>query len=125
MLKRLFEIDNKWFFTELPPSVKFLSFFVKGDLIVLLPLVIGILLTGFFSIKLMITMLGVYITVRYLGEMIYWFSHQFSDRRYRPSDFGFKKLDNHAIYILHQTLSIAGVTFGIAIVVFSFLSFSN
>lgn len=70
-------------------------------------------------------MLGVYVTVRYLGEMIYWFSHQFSDRKYRPSDFGFKKLDNHAIYILHQALSIAGVTFGIAIVVFSFLFFSD
>ncbi len=119
MLKKLFEIDNKWFFTELPPVIKFLSFFIKGDLIFLLPLVIGILLIGFFSVKFMIMMLGVYISVRSLGEMVYWFSHQFSERRYRPSDFGFKKLDNHAIYILHQTGAIGGVVVGIGVVIFS------
>ena len=110
------KIDNKWFFTELHPVFKLLSFFIKGDLIVLLPLLILILSIGLFSIRFMLIMLGVYIAVRNLGEMIYLFSHQFNTRKYRPYDFGFKNLDNHAIYIIFQTLAIAGVVFGVSII---------
>lgn len=66
----------------------------------------------------MLIMFGVYIAVRSLGEMIYWFSHQFHERKYRPYDFGFKNLDNHAIYILYQTLSIVGVVFGMGVVIY-------
>lgn len=113
-------LDNKWFFTELPFPLKILSFFIKGDLIILLPLLISILLLGFLNLRFMLVMLGVYITVRNLGEMIYWFSHQFHERKYRPYDFGFKNLDNHAIYILYQTLSIAGVVFGAGLTIYFF-----
>lgn len=69
----------------------------------------------------MLLLLGVYISIRNLGEMIYWFSHQFYQRKYRPYDFGFKKLDNHAVYILYQTLAISGVVFGIGVILFSIL----
>lgn len=115
------DIDNKWFFTELPSFFKFFSFFIKGDLIVLLPLFIAILLTGFISLKYVLVTLGIYIAIRNLGEMIYWFSHQFNARTYRPDDLGFKKLDNHAIYIIYQTLSIAGTVIGLSIVSAAFL----
>lgn len=119
-MKDIRNIDNKWFFTELPVLLKLLLFFVKGDLIVLLPLSIAIALLGFISIRFMLSMVGIYIAVRYFGEMIYWFSHQFTaDKRYRPTDFGFKKLDNHAIYILYQTYSIGGVVAGIGLAIYS------
>ena len=65
----------------------------------------------------MTIMIGVFTAVRHLGEMIYWFEHQFYERKYRPYDFGFKNLDNNAIYILYQTLAIMGTTIGIGIVV--------
>lgn len=122
-LFKLTSIDNKWFFSELPFPLKFLSFFIRGDLIILFPLVILILNLGFLSIRFMVVMIGVYITVRNLGEMIYWFSHQFHERSYRPYDFGFKNLDNHAIYILYQTLSIVGVVLGMGVVIY-FLVFT-
>lgn len=115
------DIDNKWFFTELHPLFKIPAFFIKGDLLVLLPLLSAVFLTGFISIKFMLVVLGIYIAVRYLGEMIYWFSHQFNARTYRPDDMGFKKLDNHAIYIIYQTLAIFGTVLGLSIVTYSLL----
>lgn len=121
MMKRIFGIDNKWFFTELHPLFKLISFFVRGDLLVLLPLLAIILLTGFYSYRFMIVMIGVYISVRSLGEMIYWFSHQFYERKYRPYDYGFKNLDNHAIYIIYQTLASGGLIAGIGIIFSQFI----
>lgn len=118
-LKKIFEIDNKWFFTELPPILKLFSFFVRGDLLVLLPLIFLILSLSLISQRFMWTMVGVYISVRFFGEMIYWFAHQFNERKYRPYDLGFKKLDNHAIYIIYQTCSIFGVVTGLGIVIFN------
>src|SRR5436309_1301906 len=106
-------VTNKWFFTELPPIFKLFHFYVRGDLLVLLPLVVLIVILSFFSVKFAILMAGVYITVRQFGEVIYWFSQQFHERIYRPYDFGLKNLDNHAIYILYQTTAIAGTVFGL------------
>ena len=120
-LKKIFTIDNKWFFTELPPIFKLFSFFVRGDLLVLSPLLIIVILTGFFSIRFMIIMIGVYLTVRSSGEMIYWFSHQLYERKYRPYDFGFKRLDNHAIYIIYQTAAVVGVVAGIGVIFSQFI----
>lgn len=121
MFKKIFEIDNKWFFKELPPAFKLFLFFVRGDLIVLLPFLVIILILGIFSIKFMLIVLGLYISVRYLGEMVYWFSHQFNERSYRPYDFGFKKLDNHAIYILYQTFATVGTVLGISLIFLTLL----
>lgn len=121
-MRNIRSIDNKWFFTELPFPFKLFSFFIKGDLLVLFPLLLCIFLLGLINLRFMFVMIGVYVTIRSLGEMIYWFSHQFYERKYRPPDFGFKKLDNHAVYILYQTLSICGVVFGSGMVLF-FLGF--
>lgn len=121
-LHKIRNIDNKWFFKELPPPFKVFLFFVRGDLIVLLPFLVVIGIVGIFSIKFMLIMLGLYISIRYLGEMIYWFSHQFTERTYRPYDFGFRNLDNHAIYILYQTFAIVGTVMGTSIVIFSLMN---
>ena len=118
MLRRIRDIDNRWFFTELPYPLKILSFFIRGDLLILFPLLIVILLLGLINIRFMTIMVGVYIMIRNLGEMIYWFSHQFYERKYRPYDFGFKKLDNHAIYILYQTIAMAGTILGAGITLY-------
>lgn len=121
MFKKLFTQDNKWFFSNPHPLLRFLLIFVKGDAIVLLPLVITILLVGFISTKFMFLLIGIYISVRYLGEMIYWINQQFGPKTYRPYDFGFKNLNNEAIYIIYQTLAIGGIVFGAAIVSFVLL----
>ncbi len=122
MFKSRRNIGNRWFFTDLPTWCKiFLFVFVKGDLLILLPVLFVILLVGFFSLKLMLILLGSYIAVRYLGEMMYWLLQQFGDRTYRPADFGLKNLDNHAIYVLYQTIAIAGTVIGIGLATYAAL----
>lgn len=122
MINKLRLIDRHWFFRELPTPVKFFTLiFIKGDLIVLLPLIVTIALLYLFSVKFGLIMTGAYIAIRSLGEMIYWFSHQFNTRTYRPYDLGFKNLDNNAVYILYQTIAIAGVMAGIGIIVATLL----
>lgn len=119
-MKRLREIDNKWFFTDLPTWCKVFLVFIKGD-ILLAPLLIAILLAGFFSLKLMLILLGSYVAVRFFGEMIYWLLQQFGDKKYRPGDFGMERLDNHALYIVYQTIAIAWIMLGIGIASYALL----
>ena len=123
MLKTIKNIQNKTFYRELPPVGKACTFFIRGDLIVLLPFFILILLVGLFSIRFMLMILGVYIAVRELGELIYWLLHQFGEKKYRPHDFGLKNVDNNAIYILYQTFAIVGITVGISFVLFALFLF--
>lgn len=115
------KITNQWFFSETNHFFKLLLIFVKGDLIFLLPLVILIALSYFFSLRVGLFFTGTYISVRFLGEIIYWMGQQFSERKYRPNDFGFKNLDNHAAYILYQTFAICGVVVGLGIILFSLI----
>lgn len=50
---------------------------------------------------------------------MYWFLQQFGDRTYRPYDWGFKNLDNHAIYIFYQTIMTIHATVAItALIIF-------
>lgn len=121
MFRKIKQVDNKWFFRELPWWCKALTVYIRGDLIVLGPLILLIALTYFISVKVGLIVTGAYISVRNLGEMFYWFSHQFYERKYRPRDFGFRKLDNHALYILYQTFSLAGVMMGVLLLVYSLL----
>ena len=58
-----------------------------------------------------------YIVVRQSGELIYWLLQQFSHKKYRPYDFGFKNLNNNAIYILYQTFAIVGIIGGLSLLV--------
>lgn len=116
------KIDNKWFFTDLSGFYKsFLLVFIKGDMIVLLPLLLMILLLGFISLKFMLIILGAYISIRYFGEMIYWLLVQFGEKKYRPGDFGFVNLSNKAIYVIYQTIAIFWTVFGITLAIYSFL----
>lgn len=119
--QKIKKIDNSSFYCELPGWCKACSFFIRGDLFVLLPFLIAILCIGFFSIPFMLIVLGIYISVRELGEMIYWLLQQFGDRKYRPYDWGFRNLDNNAIYILYQTFALAGTVVGISVVLFAIL----
>ena len=112
-------ITNQWFFSDTNHFFKLLLIFVKGDILFLLPLVILIGLSYFLSIKIGLFFTGAYISVRFLGEIIYWMGQQFSDRKYRPYDFGFTNLDNHAVYILYQTSAICGVVVGLGIIYLS------
>lgn len=119
-MKALKKMSNAEFYRELPPWVKACTFFIRGDLLVLFPLLIGIFSIGIFSLRFMFIVLGVYIAMRELGEMMYWLLQQFGDRKYRPYDFGFKELDNNAIYILYQTFALAGTVVGVSLVLLAF-----
>lgn len=119
-MNTLFSISNKWFFKETPWYVKLTTLiYINGDYFFLLPIILAILVSFFFSVKVGLLLLGIYIFLRFFGEMIYWLSHQFSDRRYRPHSFGFKNLDNHALFILYQTFSLLGMMTGIFVVLFA------
>ena len=87
--------------------------------LVLLPLLLGTVLLSFLSLKWGLIAFGSLLTVRQSGELMYWLLQQFSDRKYRPYDFGFTELDNNAIYILYQTFAIAGIVCGILLTIFS------
>lgn len=124
--RRFVKVDNKWFFKDLPGYFKnLLLVFVKGDLLILIPLFLAIISLGFFSIRLMLLVLGSYISVRYFAEIFYWLLQQFGTRVYRPYDFGFKDLKNEAVYILYQTIATAWTIFGIAIVFYALLFMKN
>jgi len=113
-------IHNKWFFTETNIFLRFLTIFVKGDALIILPFLLFILLIGLFSVKFMLLMYLVFFTLRHFGEMIYWFFQQFYDKKHRPHDFGLKKLDNHAMYIIYQTMALAWTTLGISLILYLF-----
>ena len=118
--RKFVKIDNKWFFKGSSGWHRNTSLsFINGDLLILLPLLIGILLLGFISLKLMLAVLGSFIVVRYLGEMIYWIVEQkkpAKDKTSRPYDFGLTNVSNHAVYIVYQMIATAWIVFGIVIV---------
>ncbi len=108
-------VTNSWFYTEPHPLFRILTIYVNGDKLVILPLLLAIALLGFFSLKFMLFIYGVFFSLRHFGEMIYWFSHQFWEKKYRPDDFGFVHLSNDAIYIFYQLTSLATTVFWIAV----------
>lgn len=118
---KLPKISNEQFYTELSPIFKALLMYVRGDLITLIPLWIAILFTYVISLRFMIIMIGVFIVVRHTGEMIYWLLQQFGKKTYRPPDMGLVKLDNNALYILYQTLSVVWIVFGAGVIFYALL----
>ena len=113
----IFGVDNSWFYTEMPWWGKICLIYIRGDLFVLLPILLFIFIIGFISLKWMMIILCLLIVVRQSGELIYWLLQQFSHKKYRPFDFGFKNLDNNAIYILYQTFAIVGIVGGLSLLV--------
>ena len=95
---------------------KVLLIYVRGDLFMLVPLLIATGIIGVFSVQYAVLTFGLLIVVRQSGELVYWLLQQFGDRKYRPSDFGFTNLDNSAIYILYQTFAIVGIVAGLLLV---------
>lgn len=124
--KNLFtRINCRWFFTNIPLPVKIVTtIFIRGDALILVPVVAALILSYFISVKFGLIMTGFFVALRYFGEMIYWLLQQFSDRTYRPYDFGFTRLDNNAIYIVYQLLALAWTIGGIGIAVWAALYLS-
>ncbi len=110
--------NNSIFYSKTHPLLHlFAHTFIKGD-IILLPFVLLIFSLIFFSVKFMLISYGVFLTIRYFSEIIYWLFQQFGTKNYRPYDFGLKKLDNNAIYIIYQLISIIWTCLGIMLVIF-------
>ncbi len=112
------EINNSWFYSNVHPFFKLLQVFIKGDSLVVIPVLFMLLFFGLINIRLMILAFLVFFTLRQVGEMMYWIMRQFSTPTYRPYDFGLIKLDNNAVYILYQLCSIAGATFGMTLIIY-------
>ena len=115
------KITNGWFFSTPNHLLKFLTIFIKGDQVLLFPLVVLITISYAFSLRMGVLLTGANMYVRFLGEMFYWIMQQFGDRKYRPNDFGFTNLDNHAIYILYQTFAIFVSLCGIMLLIYGLL----
>lgn len=113
------KITNDWFYSN--PwkwAIPFLVY-VKGDALVLIPLVLVIILISFINLKIAVTGYLIFFVFRALGEMIYWLLQQFHDKfpGYRPNDFGFTELGNNSIYIIYQTLALAWMTIGTILII--------
>lgn len=109
---------SRWFYSNVHPLVKFFQIYVKGDGLVILPLFAILLTIGYFNTRLFIVAMLVFITLRHIGEMMYWIARQFSEPDYRPDDFGFKNLNTKAIYILYQLFAIAGATISSTLLIY-------
>lgn len=113
--RRIFHIDDAWFYSNPYPLLRLLTIYVQGDMIILIPFIILIGLIGFWSMKFMCLMYALFYTVRSFGEMQYWLFQQFSEKRYRPADLGFKKAGNDVIYILYQLVALGTTVLGLGV----------
>lgn len=112
------EISNKWFFSDVPVWAKTLQIYIKGDALIITPFLIISSLFYFLNWKFALVITGVFYSLRQIGEMIYWLLQQFSKREYRPYDYGYKNLDNNAIYIIYQLRCLIGATAGISLLIY-------
>lgn len=99
-------ISNLWFFDDSPWYLKIILIYIKGDTVVLLPFFVSIVVLSFWKLSWAALLFMIFITLRGVGEMVYWIHQQFGDRKYRPYDFGLKSLDNNAIYIIYQLIAL-------------------
>ena len=65
-------ITSKWFFSDPGILLRFFLVFIKGDLLVLLPLTVVLIVLTIWSTSFGLYMVGVYASVRFGGEMVYW-----------------------------------------------------
>lgn len=121
---KISDVTPKWFFSRPGfPSLLALMY-IRGDAIVLLPFIAILLIIGIFSLKWMALLFALLLTFRSLGEMVYWILQQFGPRTYRPYDFGFTKLDNHAVYVIYQLLSLVLLVTGTGLICFMLLTWN-
>lgn len=114
-----FSAHSRWFFSDPGVPLRLLLIFIKGDMLVLLPLCAALIFLTVWSLPFGLFMIGAYVAARFSGEMIYWIHQQFGDRSYRPWDVGLHDLDNHAIYIVYQLIALVGVLAGVALMYLS------
>lgn len=117
LYKRLNHLNNEHFFKDCPSYAKMMGIYVWGDAFIFLPFHIIIFLFSLISLPFGLLLWSVFFSIRSLGEVLYWFLQQFGERSYRPHDFGFTKLDNHAIYIFYQTIMTVHATVAITAVI--------
>lgn len=117
MRKRKDFTDN-WFFSDVSYLHKVMQIFVRGDNIIIAPCLLVLLLLFFSNKTLAIITFLVFITLRQLGEMIYWLLQQFGNTGYRPYDFGFKELSNKAIYVIYQLGSLVLASLSISLLIY-------
>lgn len=119
---KILDITSKWFFSHPRFPSQLALIYVRGDAIVLVPFMALLLIVGIFSLKWMALLFSLFLTFRSLGEMIYWIHQQFGTKTYRPNDFGFVKLDNNAIYVIYQLISLALLVTGTGLTILILLT---
>lgn len=112
------QITNKWFFSDVPVWLKVLQIFIKGDLLVIFPFLIFLMILLYLNLEIGIIVAAVFFSLRQIGEMFYWIMQQFSSTGYRPYDFGLKNVSNKGIYIVYQLLNLIAATAGIGILIY-------
>lgn len=114
-------ISSTWFYSNPHPLFRLLTIYIKGDMLVILPIIIVIGLLGFISVRFMMLMLGTFYAIRGIGEMVYWLFQQFSATDYRPYDFGLRKIDNNAVYIVYQLANLGITLLGIGVFLWAWI----
>ena len=71
------KLNDHWFFSKVNPVFKIIQIYIKSDSLVILPLWIFIIITGLFSWKFMLIEIGIFFTLRGIGEMISWLNTTF------------------------------------------------
>lgn len=113
------KLGNKRFFSDCPKIFKMGGIYVWGDALLFLPFHLIVFAFSLISLRFALLVWAIFFSIRTLGEVMYWFLQQFGDRSYRPYDFDFRHLDNHAIYIFYQTIMTIHATVSItALIIF-------
>jgi len=115
---KIFEVTPFWFFTNAKIYLRVFQIYVLGDALVIIPFILLLVFIGLFSLKWMMVLFCIFLACRALGEMIYWLLQQFGEKKYRPYDYGFNKLDNNAIYVLYQLTSLVTLVLSTGLVIF-------
>lgn len=114
------DLTDNWFFSKPNILLRILHIYVKGDAVVILPLCLIMIITGIFSWQFMLIEIGIFLTLRGIGEMFYWILEQFGNQTYRPET-PFKGLSNNAVYILYQLSGMITAFIGGGLVIFTIL----
>ena len=106
-MSKIIEYFEKNFYTNLPSPFHYIGIYVVGDLIVLIPFILIFfplifLWKGLWGLGVSWTL---FMGVRHMFEVIYWFLQQFGNKEYRPG-FPTKRFGNNEVYIIHQLLNM-------------------
>lgn len=112
------KIDDDWFYSDTNIFLKILTIFIKGDAILIAPFILVLTIVLILNIDLGIILGLIFIFLRFLGEMVYWLLQQFSDKSYRPFDYGLTKLKNNSIYILYQLFSLIIASLALSMILY-------